>query len=70
MDMQNWRDERSAAGDAAEALREALADLGVPERDCRSISPVVTGAGTPYVHLGMLRPDAVEQIAEALRRAT
>ncbi|GAA1576885.1 MULTISPECIES: hypothetical protein [unclassified Streptomyces] len=67
MDMQTWRDARTQATDAAESIRAALAALGVPESAWCSVRPVVTHNGHAYVHLGMIRADAVEQIAEALR---
>ncbi|MGO4460477.1 hypothetical protein AB4039_24795 [Streptomyces sp. M-16] len=67
MDMQTWRDARTQATDATEAIRAALAALGVPESAWSSVRPVVTHSGQAYVHLGMIRADAVEQIAEALR---
>lgn len=69
MDMQMWRDARSRAVDATTALREALADLGVSWRVQRRLRPVVTHSGVPFVHVGMVRAEYVEQIAEALRDA-
>ncbi|MFJ8162911.1 hypothetical protein ACIRBY_18565 [Streptomyces sp. NPDC096136] len=65
--MQTWRDARTQATNAAESIRAALAALGVPESAWGSARPVVTHNGHAYVHLGMIRADAVEQIAEALR---
>ncbi|MFF5965385.1 hypothetical protein ACFY64_16920 [Streptomyces collinus] len=67
MDMQTYQDGRQQATDAAEAIREALAGLGLPATVWRSVRPMVTHSGTPYVHLGMIRADAVEKIAEAMR---
>ncbi|MFD8228319.1 hypothetical protein ACFV16_29685 [Streptomyces massasporeus] len=67
MDMQTYRDGRKAAADAAEAIRTALAGLGLPERVWGSVRPMVTHSGKPYVHLGMVRADAAERIAEAIR---
>ncbi|MGW0393137.1 hypothetical protein ACWDYJ_20015 [Streptomyces sp. NPDC003042] len=67
MDMQTWRDGRTRAADAAEAIRTALAALGVAESAWSGIRPTVTHTGRPYVHLGMIRADVVEQVAEALR---
>lgn len=67
MDMQTWRDARTQATDATESIRAALAALGVPESAWSSVRPVVTHTGQAYVHLGMIRADAVERIAEALR---
>ncbi|WP_234374947.1 MULTISPECIES: hypothetical protein [unclassified Streptomyces] len=65
--MQTYRDGRKAATDAAEAIRAALVELGLPERVWSSVRPMVTHSGKPYVHLGMMRADAVEKIAEAIR---
>ncbi|MCY0961929.1 hypothetical protein [Streptomyces sp. H27-H5] len=65
--MQTWRDARAQATDATESIRAALAALDVPESAWSSVRPVVTHTGQAYVHLGMIRADAVEQIAEALR---
>jgi hypothetical protein len=67
MDMQSWRDGRRAADDATKALRDALALLGLPEITYRSLRPMVTHSGKPYVHLGMIRADQVERMAEAIR---
>ncbi len=67
MDMQTYRDGRKAAADAAEAIRTALAGLGLPERVWGSVRPMVTHSGKPYVHLGMVRAEAAEKIAEAIR---
>ncbi|MFC8896511.1 hypothetical protein [Streptomyces cinereoruber] len=67
MDMQTYRDGRQAAAEAAEAIRLALVELGLPERVWGSVRPMVTHSGKPYVHLGMMRADAVEKIAEAIR---
>ncbi|MFE7575501.1 hypothetical protein ACFU5Z_12240 [Streptomyces sp. NPDC057521] len=66
MDMQTYRDGRQAADDAANALRAALAGLGLPERVWVDVRPMVTNSGKPYVHLGMMRADAVAAIAEAI----
>ncbi|GGW77671.1 hypothetical protein GCM10010383_01220 [Streptomyces lomondensis] len=55
------------AEDAADALRKALADLGLPENVWDGIRPMVTQRGTPYVHLGMVRADVAEKMAEAMR---
>ncbi|MER5212990.1 hypothetical protein ABT063_21040 [Streptomyces sp. NPDC002838] len=67
MDVQTYRDGRKQATEAAEAIREALASLGLPERVWGGVRPMVTHSGTPYVHLGMVRADAVERMAEAMR---
>lgn len=69
MDMQTWRNSQSRAVDATTALREALAALGVPERVQQHLRPMVTHSGAPFVHVGMVRAEHVEQIAEALRAA-
>lgn len=70
MEMQTWRDSRAKATEAAESLRAALAALGIPESAWSSVRPVVTHSGGAYVHLGMIRADAVEQIAATLRVPT
>lgn len=68
MDMQTWRDGRAAAVDATEALiRAALASLGAPESVWGAVRPVVTHKGTAYVHVGMVRADVAERMAEAMR---
>ena len=67
MDMRTYRDGRKQAADAAEAIRAALAGLGLPERVWGSVRPMVTHRGQPYVHLGMVRADAAERMAEAMR---
>ncbi|MFE2558888.1 hypothetical protein ACFXGT_23260 [Streptomyces sp. NPDC059352] len=69
MDMQTYRDGRKAANDAAEAIRAALVELGLPEGVWGSVRPMVTHSGKPYVHLGMVRADAVKRIAEAIQPA-
>ncbi|WP_405609053.1 hypothetical protein [Streptomyces sp. NBC_00076] len=69
MDMQTYRDGRKQAEDAAEALREALAALGLPERVWSSVRPMVTHSGNAYVHLGMVRADAAVKMAEAMQAA-
>ncbi|WP_328408797.1 hypothetical protein OG542_05805 [Streptomyces violaceus] len=69
--MDTYRDGRKQATDAAEAIRGALAGLGLPERVWGSVRPMVTHSGKPYVHLGMVvRADVAEKIAEAMRTAT
>ncbi|WP_435283299.1 hypothetical protein [Streptomyces koelreuteriae] len=70
MDMQAYRDGRSKATEAAEAVREALAGLGFPESVWGSVRPMVTRSGKPYVHLGMVRADVAEKIAEAMRASS
>lgn len=67
MDMQTYRDSRAKAADAAEAIRSALGDLGFPESVWRGIRPLVTHRGSPYVHLGMVRADVAERMAEAMQ---
>ncbi|SER05133.1 hypothetical protein SAMN04487983_1010215 [Streptomyces sp. yr375] len=74
MEMRTWRESRRRADDAATALREALAGLDLPESQSRRsllrhLRPVVTHTGTPFVHVGMVRAEHVERIAEALRVA-
>ncbi|WP_330330777.1 hypothetical protein OHS33_14275 [Streptomyces sp. NBC_00536] len=65
--MQTWRDSHARADDAREALVAALAALGIPESAWSAVRPEVTHTGTPYVHLGLIRADVIEQVAEALR---
>ncbi|MER5813001.1 hypothetical protein ABT143_33275 [Streptomyces sp. NPDC002033] len=65
--MQTWRDGHTRATDALESFRAALAALGIPEATWTGMRPTVTFNGLPYVHLGMLPADVVEQIAEVLR---
>lgn len=67
MDMQTYRDGRKAADNASKALREALRMLGLPPTAYDHVRPTVTHKGTAYVHIGMLRAEYIEQIAEALR---
>ncbi|MFI1835967.1 hypothetical protein [Streptomyces olivaceoviridis] len=67
MEMQTYRDGRARATDASEAIRAALASLGIPESVWGSIRPLVTHRGSPYVHLGMIRADMVEKIAAAIQ---
>ncbi|WP_229828896.1 hypothetical protein [Streptomyces massasporeus] len=65
--MDTYRDGRRQATDAAEAIRAALAALGLPERVWGSVRPMVTHSGKPYVHLGMVRADVAERMAEAMQ---
>ncbi|WP_327374499.1 hypothetical protein OG393_11150 [Streptomyces sp. NBC_01216] len=65
--MQTWRDGRTAALSASDAMREVLASLGLPESAYAAIRPQVTPRGEPLVHLGSIPAAHVEQIAEALR---
>ncbi|MFB6618346.1 hypothetical protein ACFCV9_29710 [Streptomyces sp. NPDC056367] len=67
--MQTWRDGHGRATDAAEAIRTALASLGVAEAAWSNVRPLVTQTGRPYVDLGTVRADVVEQLAESLRTA-
>ncbi|MDT9694733.1 hypothetical protein [Streptomyces sp. P17] len=67
MDMDTYRAGRKEATEAAEAVRAALAALGLPERVWGSVRPMVTHKGSPYVHIGMVRADAAEKMAEAMR---
>ncbi|MGW0575423.1 hypothetical protein ACWD25_05510 [Streptomyces sp. NPDC002920] len=69
MDMQTWRDSHARADNATTALREALAALDLPERIQRHLRPMVTHQGAPFVHVGLLSAEHVEQIAAALRIA-
>lgn len=68
LDMQQWRDARTAAEDAADALRQALAALGVPARCYRQVRPVVTPSGKSYVLMGPLPVDLAAHMSEALGR--
>ncbi|MFC4608676.1 hypothetical protein ACFO9E_12710 [Streptomyces maoxianensis] len=61
-----WRDARQSAVDAAEAVRAALAALGLPEAAWSGVRPMVTASGRPLVHLGALPAAAVEVTAKAL----
>jgi hypothetical protein len=70
MDMQTYRDGRKAATNAAEAIRAALAGLGLPESVWGSVRPMVTNSGKPYVHIGMVRADVAERMAEAIETTT
>lgn len=65
--MDTYRIGRQKAAEAAEAFRAALSEIGLPERVWGGVRPVVTHRGAPYVHLGMIRADAVEHMAEAMR---
>jgi predicted PhzF superfamily epimerase YddE/YHI9 len=67
LDMDTYRAGRQKATEAAEAIREALAALGLPERVWASVRPLVTHTGKPYVHIGMIRADAAEKMSEAMR---
>ncbi|MEU8460226.1 hypothetical protein [Streptomyces sp. NPDC029003] len=67
MEMRTWRDGWDRATDAAESLRAVLGALGLPESVWSTVRPSVAYSGRPYVDLGKLPADAVEQVAEALR---
>jgi hypothetical protein len=67
MDMQIYRDGQRQATNAADAIRQALVSLGFPENVWSGLRPMVTHNGKPYVHLGMVRADLVEKMAEAMR---
>ncbi len=67
MDMQTYRDGRRRAEEAAEAIRDALTSLGLPESVGGGVRPMVTHSGKPYVHLGMVRADVAARMAEAMR---
>ncbi|MEU9504599.1 hypothetical protein [Streptomyces sp. NPDC048196] len=64
-----WRESRGRAESAAEALRAAMAVLGLPEAAAAKVRPVVTHSGASYVDLGMIRSDHAEQLAQAIRMA-
>ncbi|MFD8938275.1 hypothetical protein ACFV0R_24010 [Streptomyces sp. NPDC059578] len=66
MDVQTWKDARTRATDVTEEMRAALSALGLPESAWSGMRPTVTYAGRPYVHLGMLPADVVEQMAQAM----
>ncbi|MFG2597795.1 hypothetical protein [Streptomyces sp. NPDC048462] len=61
-----WRKGYAAALAASDGLRAALAGLGIPERNYRSIRPAMTSGGRPYVYLGIVNAGAVEAITAAL----
>ncbi|EGJ73547.1 MULTISPECIES: hypothetical protein [unclassified Streptomyces] len=66
--MTTTRDGHKAAAEAAEALRGAFADLGLPERVWASLRPLVADdSGNPYVYLGLVRAEVAQRIAEAVR---
>ncbi len=65
--MQTWRDGRTAAPGASDAVREVLASLGLPESTCTAIGPQVAPRGEPLMHLGSIPAAHVGQITEALR---
>ncbi|MER8027788.1 hypothetical protein ABTZ78_02250 [Streptomyces bauhiniae] len=70
MDMQTYWDGNRAASNAADAIKAALVDLGLPESVWGSVRPMVTHSGKPYVHLGMVRAEAAERIVEAIRASS
>ncbi|TGB07535.1 hypothetical protein E2651_21500 [Streptomyces sp. MZ04] len=66
--MQKWRDSLRTAADASNALRDALAALGLPQEVCDGIRPMVgRPQGHAYVALPALKAEHVQRIAEAVR---
>ncbi|MER5882610.1 hypothetical protein ABT160_02155 [Streptomyces sp. NPDC001941] len=66
MDMQTWRDAWARADDASRALRGALGALGV-DVGPGGVRAQVHRQGVPLVHVGVLRAEHAEAVAEALR---
>ncbi|MFH8935207.1 hypothetical protein [Streptomyces griseosporeus] len=66
MDVHTYRDGRKSSTAAAEATREALAALGLPESVWGNVRPRVIHSGEPYVHLGMVRADVAKGMAGAI----
>ncbi|MGK5630301.1 hypothetical protein [Streptomyces sp. URMC 123] len=64
--MPQWRERWQRADRAADALRGALAALGVPRSAHGPIRGVVTHQGHVLVDVGMLREDAAAAVAAAL----
>lgn len=62
MDLQQYRNVRAEAEAAAQALRAACAASGLPESATRGIRAVVSGSGTPYVHIGVLNAGHVRAL--------
>ncbi|MFE0131769.1 hypothetical protein ACFWY6_09345 [Streptomyces sp. NPDC059037] len=68
IEMQKWRDSLRTAADASNALREALAALGIPPEVCDGIRPMVgRRQGHAYVSLPDIKAEHIERIAEAVR---
>ncbi|MGV9273928.1 hypothetical protein [Streptomyces griseosporeus] len=67
MDMHTYRDGRKASTATADAIRQALAALGLPESVWGNVRPRVIHSGKPYVHLGMVRADVAKRMAGAMR---
>ncbi|MER5889543.1 hypothetical protein ABT160_37445 [Streptomyces sp. NPDC001941] len=67
MEMRTWRDAWARADSACRALQGALVEIGLSEDDVRGVRAHVHRQGVPLVHLGVLRADHVEAVAEALR---
>ncbi|WP_406411052.1 hypothetical protein [Streptomyces sp. NBC_01614] len=65
-DMETYREGRRQATDAADAIRAALACLGLPERVRGGVRPMVTHSGRPYLHLGMVRADVAKLMAQSI----
>jgi hypothetical protein len=65
--MKTWRDAHARADDAGRAVRVALEALGLPDGSLLSIRAQVTADGRAFVHVGTLRADHAELVAEALR---
>lgn len=67
LDMETYKAGRRIAEEAAEAVRNALAGLGLDESVWRTVRPMVTHSGKPYVHFGMLRADIAAKVARAIK---
>ncbi|PKV89805.1 hypothetical protein BX283_7450 [Streptomyces sp. TLI_146] len=67
MTMQQWRDVTATAGDAANAMREALRQAGAEERTIHSVRGSADHRGKPLVHVGHLPADVVERLCELAR---
>ncbi|MFE2374670.1 hypothetical protein [Streptomyces sp. NPDC059398] len=67
MDMQTWRYGRALARDAAEAVRAALATLGIPEAGGSEIRPALVYHGQVFAHVGMVPADVVGPMDEAMK---
>ena len=67
MEMDVFKSSSAQAKSAAEAIRDALRAVGVPNRDLREVRPQVLAHGRPVVNLGAWRLDAIEKVAAALQ---